>query len=74
MIDYKTMDEPETFVPQHMRGGYMRYFEHGISPGSFGQAILNLDAELARRRADHVNINHIESQIAWVKQQTNQGD
>jgi len=70
MINYDAMDEPETFVPEHMRGGYKRYFEHGIPPGSFGQAILDMDSEAARVRADHININHIESQIAWVKQQT----
>lgn len=66
-INYEAMDNPETFVPHHMRGGYQRFFEHGISPGSFGQAILDGDAERARARADHININHIESQIAWVR-------
>lgn len=67
MIDYKTMDDAETFVPHHMRGGYQRYFEHGIPTGSFGEAILNLDAEAARTRADHININHIDTQIAWME-------
>ncbi len=61
------MNEPETFVPTHMRGGYMRFIERGIAPGSFGQAILRGDLEDARNRADHINANHIESQIAWAK-------
>jgi len=67
MINYEAMDDPDTYVPEHMRGVYQRYFDHGIPPGYFGEAILNLDAETARARADHVNINHIETQIAWVK-------
>lgn len=66
-IDYSKMDERETFVPHHMREGYRMYFEHGINPGSFGQAILNLDPEDAMGRADHINIHHIDSQINWVK-------
>lgn len=70
MIDYEAMDKPETFVPPHMRDGYRLYFEHGISPGSFGQAILRCDAEDAKARADFINVNHIESQINWVKLHT----
>lgn len=66
-MDYKTMDDPETFVPHHMRDGYKLYVEHGISPGSFGSAILRGDTEDARNRADHINARHIETQIAWVK-------
>ena len=66
-IDYKTMDDPETFVPHHMRGGYKLYVEHGISPGSFGSAILEQDVEKARRMADHINAGCIDTQIAWVK-------
>jgi len=70
MMDYKTMDDPETFVPHHMRDGYMLYVEHGISPGSFGQAIIRGDVEDARCRADFINQHHIETQIAWVKKYT----
>lgn len=61
------MDKPETFVPHHMRGGYVRYIEHNISPGSFGIACLNGDHEAALIRADHVNKNHVDSQIEWCK-------
>lgn len=67
MIDYKTMNNPETFVPHHMRDGYRLYIEHGISPGSFGQAIIAGDEDAARNRADWINKDHIETQIAWVK-------
>ena len=67
MIDYSTMDDKETFVPHHMRGAYQRYIEHEIEAGSFGMAIINLDGDMARRRADPVNIHYIETQMAWVK-------
>ena len=70
MINYETMDDPETFVPPHMRDGYKRYFEHGIEMGGFGMAIIKQDAEWARVKADSVNINHIDTQMAWVSQQT----
>lgn len=66
-IDFSTMENPETFVPEHMRDGYERYFEFGISPGSFGMAIINLDEAQAKNRADHINIHHIETQIEWMK-------
>lgn len=73
MIDYTTMDNAETFVPHHMRDGYKLYIEHGISPGSFGQAVIRGDMEGAYARADWININHIETQMKWVKQNiTNQ--
>lgn len=65
------MDDPETFVPHHMRSGYMLYIEHGISPGSFGDACIRGDIEAATRRADHINVNHIESQIEWCKRYAN---
>lgn len=67
MTNYEAMDEPETFVPRHMRDGYKRYIDHGIEPGSFGMAIINGDREGARARADHINIDHIETQIEWVQ-------
>lgn len=71
-IDYSSMDLPETFVPYHMRDGYKLYFEHGIPPGSFGQAVIRGDLEDARCRADHINSRHIETQIAWVQKQISQ--
>lgn len=37
-------------VPDHLRGGLVRYFEHGILPGGFLQAVLcmNLPEAVAR--------------------------
>ena len=67
MINYDAMDDPETYVPQHMRDGYKLFFEHGISPGSFGQAILRGDKRDAMARADWINIHHIDSQLAWME-------
>lgn len=59
------MDQGETYVPDHMREGYIRYIEHGIDTGSFGMAIIQGDKELAMLKADHININHIDSQIEF---------
>lgn len=66
-INYEAMNEPETFVPHHMRDGCKLFLERGIPPGSFGQAIIRGDLEDAKNRADHINAHHIESQMAWVK-------
>lgn len=67
MVDYEAMDNKETFVPHHMRGAYQRYFDFGISPGSFGDAVIRGDRQAALDRADFINKHHIDSQIAWVK-------
>jgi len=66
-INYDTMDDPETFVPRHMRGSYKRYFEQGLDAGSFGMAVINLNPHKAKCLADVVNSQHIETQIEWVK-------
>lgn len=41
----------EAGVPEHLRGGLVRYFSDGILPGSFLQAVLCNDLEQAVRRA-----------------------
>lgn len=66
MINYDAMNEDFTFVPHHMRGGFERWFEHGIPPGGFGMAVLSNDLKDAYGRADHINKNHIGSIVAWL--------
>lgn len=42
-------------VPEHMHDGYVLYLLHGISPGSFGLAVLENDLREACARADEEN-------------------
>lgn len=63
----KIMKQKETFVPEHMREGYIRYINNGIDTGSFGMAIIQGNKELALLRADFTNINHIDSQIEFFR-------
>lgn len=42
-------------VPEHMHDGYVMYFLHRISPGSFGRAVLENNLKLAAAAADHIN-------------------
>lgn len=58
-IPYKT-------APNDYGGAWQRYVEHGISPGSFGEAILADDWGDAQSRADAVNIRLIEAHAKWV--------
>jgi len=61
------MKDKETYVPLHMREGYMNYFNNGVKTGGFGMAVINEDLDYAYRKADYTNSQHVESQIAWVK-------
>lgn len=42
-------------IPHHMRGGFERYVMNGISPGSFGYAVLTNDLTGAFGKADLTN-------------------
>lgn len=66
MVNYEAMNDPETFIPEHMRDGFKLWFENRISPGSFGMAVLTNDLKEAIGRADHINRNHINSIVAWL--------
>jgi hypothetical protein len=59
------MDEPETYVPEHMREPFQRWIEYGISPGSFGFALLSNDLKGSFLLADHINSRHIKSIFTW---------
>lgn len=65
MTNYEAMDEEFTFVPHHMRDGYKLWIEHGILPGSFGEALLRNDLKGAMGKADDINSRHIKSTVAW---------
>jgi hypothetical protein len=64
-IDYKAMAKEPTYVPEHMRGGVMRWIEHGIPMGSFGMTLITGDLGAAARRADHINVNHLDTMLHW---------
>ncbi len=65
IADYDRMKEEFSFVPEHMREGYKLWIERGISPGSFGWALITNDLKEVFGRADHVNKQHIGSTIVW---------
>ncbi len=52
-------------IPEYMRGGLIRYYENGISPGSFLTAVINNDLKEACGRADDTNIHCLFNYITW---------
>jgi len=67
MTNYDAMGDPDTFVPPHMRPGFVRWIEHRILPGGFAVALLRNDIESATLRADHINKSHIGSIVKWLE-------
>lgn len=45
---------------------WKRYVEHGISPGSFGVALLTNNLRDAFARADWINIEIIPAHLCWM--------
>jgi hypothetical protein len=64
-VDYKSMAKKETYVPPHMRGAVIRWIENGIPMGSFGQTLITGDLGAAAERADHINIDHLDTFFNW---------
>jgi hypothetical protein len=64
--NYKTMDNPDTYVPDHMRESFKLWIEQAISPGSFGMAVLRNDLMLSLTRADVTNARHLRTIALWV--------
>jgi len=60
------MEDAYSYVPPHMRDGFKLWIEHGISPGSFGMAVLNNDLKEAVARADHINKIHLTTIVSWL--------
>ena len=59
-IPYETV--PVSYMADSMRN----YFEHGISPGSFGAALLCNDLRETFGRADDTNGRHIRAWVQWL--------
>lgn len=53
-------------LPEHMRGGMERWITHGISPGSFLEAILSNDLAGAVSTADAVNIGLLGLYVQYL--------
>lgn len=65
LAKYDKMNESNTFVPDHLRGGIFRYIEQGIPPGSFLTAVIHNDLREAIGQADHINILALPTIVAW---------
>ena len=53
-------------VPEHMHDGYLLYFLEGISPGSFGVAVLENNLREACARADSVNQRALFQHVSFL--------
>jgi hypothetical protein len=53
-------------VPEHLRGGLMRYVENGIPPGSFLTAVVSNDLFEAMGRADEISRLNLLQVIRWL--------
>lgn len=53
------------YVPDHMHGGIIRYYESRIPPGDFLLAVINNDLKLACMYGDDVNKNCLPAFVAW---------
>jgi hypothetical protein len=53
-------------LPQHMRGGILRYLQSGIGPGSFASAILENKFAEAHGRADEINTERLRDWANWL--------
>ncbi len=56
----------DTVPVAHMAGGMRRYFENGISPGSFGKALLSNDLCETLARADDDNAACVRQWVQWL--------
>lgn len=59
MIDYST-------APNNFGDTWQYYMERGISPGSFGEALLCNDLVDAVHRADWINKDLIPQHVMWL--------
>ena len=53
-------------IPARMMGGMQRYFEHGLSPGSFLMAVLCNDLVGAAYAADDENLSALPAYAAYL--------
>ena len=52
-VDPQTLSDMA--IPEHMWGAIVRYYENGIPPGGFLEAVINNDLREACARADEIN-------------------
>lgn len=68
--DYNTADPyhagHDMVVPPSMLPGIVRYFEHGILPGEFWQAVLRNDLRDACGRADDFNLRNLPAFVSYL--------
>jgi len=62
----KALAALETYVPRHMHGGLIRYFEDHLPPGHFLTAVLAGDLFEAIARADDVNKQALPGYVLWL--------
>ena len=55
-----------SLIPEYMQGGMRRYFEEGIKPGSFLEAVLVNDLKEACGRADDTNRLHLFDYVMFL--------
>jgi hypothetical protein len=56
----------DTVPVSYMADSFRLYFERGISPGSFGAALLCNDLRESFARADDTNSQHIRQWVQWL--------
>lgn len=55
----------ELGIPAYMHGGIIRFYEEGIPPGDFLQAVINNDLREACARADDTNVRLLFNYVKW---------
>lgn len=54
-------------IPERLRGGILRYVEHGIQPGGFLTAVLMNDLGAATGRADPESLQVLPMIVQWFQ-------
>lgn len=61
-MNYQNMSR----IPEHMRGGMLRWIEHGIYPGDFLIAVLENNLRDAVGFADEINIHRLPDYVRYL--------
>lgn len=64
--------EPIT-TPEHTKEAFIRYFEYGFEPGSFGTAVLANDLFRAAAVADSQNKKMLADIVMWIANNAPEG-
>lgn len=61
------MNEEQAFllIPEHTRGGVIRYIQDRIEPGGFLMAVLENNLKEAIGRADHINRSALNDIVSY---------